>query len=201
MYFLIGLLVCLFIIIIIFSFPQFSPVPYFPSNGKDIPLILKALNIRNNQTIIDLGAGDGIVILKAAQESYKRNLNTQFIAVEINPVLLLILHIRRLLHPNRRNIRIVNRDMFTMSYSSLPTPYALQPTTFYIYISPWFIEKTVNNITKQVNKIDLVSYFYQVKCLPKHKEEVKEGVHKVYKYTCHSRGGGNPDSNNNIKSK
>ena len=183
MYFLIGFLILLFAVIIIFSFPQFSPIPYFPSNGKDIPLIVKALALKNNQTLIDLGAGDGIVILKAAEEAYTKKLNTQFIAVEINPVLLIILHIRRLLHPNRANIQIINRDMFTLSYPSLPTPYALQPTTFYIYISPWFIEKTVHNITKQVKTFDLISYFYQVKCLPTYKEEVKEGVHKVYRYS------------------
>lgn len=182
MYFLLTFVICLFVIIIIFSFPQFSPIPYFPSNGKDMPLILKALNIRSNQTIIDLGAGDGIVIFRAAERAFQNKLNTKFIAVEINPVLLLILYIHRLLHPNRRNIKIINKDMFSIDYSSLATNhYPL--TTFYIYISPWFIEKTVANITKQINSFDLVSYFYQVKCLPKHKEEIKEGVHKVYSYS------------------
>jgi len=179
MYFLIGFLICIFVIIVIFSFPQFSPVPYFPSNGADIPLILKSLHIRENQTIVDLGAGDGIVILKAAQEAYNKGLNTQFIAVEINPVLLLILHMRCLLHPNHKNIKIVNRDMFALDYSLLPMPY---PLTVYIYISPWFIEKTVQNISKQMKEYNLVSYFYQVKCLPDHKEEMKEGVHKVFSY-------------------
>jgi len=179
---LIIFVVCVFAIIVIFAFPQFSPIPYFPSNPKDLPLILKALNIRNNQTIIDLGAGDGIVVFKAAEKAYQNKLNTQFIAVEINPVLLLILHIRRLLHPNRKNIQIVNRNMFSMSYSLLVTSH-YPPVTFYVYISPWFIEKTITNITKQIKMFDLVSYFYQVKCLPKYNEEIKEGVHKVFSYT------------------
>lgn len=180
MYFIIGLVICLFVVIIIFSFPQFSPIPYFPSNGKDIPLILKSLSLRENQTVIDLGAGDGIVIFKAAEETFRNNLNTQFIAVEINPVLLFILFIRKLFHPNQKNIHIVNRDMFSLSYVHLTNSNNI---TFYIYISPWFIEKTVVNITKQIKTFALVSYFYQVKCLPKYKETVKEGVHKVYAYT------------------
>ena len=71
--------------------------------------------------------------------------------------------------------------MFSMSYTPLITnPYSL--VTIYLYISPWFIEKTVNNISKQIKNFDLVSYFYQVKYLPKHKEMMKEGVHKVYTY-------------------
>jgi len=171
----------LFTIIIVFSFPQFSPIPYFPSNGKDMPLILKALNIRNNQTIIDLGAGDGIVIFKAAEKAHQDKLNTKLIAVEINPVLLLILHIRRFLHPNRKNIQIVNANMFSIDYSP-PITDLQSPITFYLYISPWFIEKTVSNITKQVKTFNLVSYFYQVKCLPEYKEGMKEGLHKVYSY-------------------
>ena len=188
MYFVICITVLIFIVIVIFAFPQFSPIPYFPSNGKDIPLILKALHICNDQTIIDLGAGDGVIILKAAEEAYRKKLDTQFIAVEINPILLLIISIRRLFHPNRESIKIVNADMFSMNYSSYisnlqsltANHYPL--TTFYIYISPWYIDKTVANITRQIKNFQLVSYFYQVKCLPKFKEDMKEGVHKILSY-------------------
>ncbi len=179
MVFLVVLGIVFLWVIIIFSFPRFSPIPYFPSNGKDIPLILEALKIKNNQTIIDLGAGDGIVICKAAEKAYQDKLNTKFIAVEINPILLLVLRIRRLLNPNRKNIVIIKKDMFTISYTHLINEAEL---TFYIYISPWFIEKTVTNILRQTKKFHLVSYFYQVKCLPEYKEIKKEGVHSVFSY-------------------
>ena len=191
MYFFIFLIIVLFVIIVIFSFPQFSPIPYFPSNGKDIQIILEALHIRKNQTIIDLGAGDGVVILHAASNAYEKKLNTQFIAVEINPVLLCILHIRRLLHPNRSNIQIINANMFSMDYAPLTTnrqpPYSAiaprgRPITFYIYISPWFIDKTIVNITRQMKIFELVSYFYQVKCLPNYQEKKEEGIHAVFSY-------------------
>lgn len=188
MFLLIFFVVLLFAIIIIFAFPRFSPVPYFPSNGKDMPLILKALHIRNNQTIIDLGAGDGIIIFKAADVAYEKELNTKYVAVEINPVLLTILHIRRLFHPNRKNIRIINADMFSMNYSFLisnlqsPISTHKQLTTFYIYISPWFIDKTIMNIVQQIKEFELISYFYQVKSLPKYKEELNIGIHNVFSY-------------------
>ncbi len=185
---LFGIILFVFIIsiIVIFAFPRFSPIPYFPTNHADIPLILKTLKLRNNQTVIDLGAGDGIVIFKAAEETAKQRLNTQFIAVEINPILILVLSLRRLLHPNRNNIRIVKKDMFTLNYSKLISTdlSRSQPNlTVYLYASPWLIEKTIRNITKQIKLFDLVSYFYQVKCLPKHKDEMKEGVHKIFRYS------------------
>lgn len=150
-----------------------------------MPLILDALNIKNNQTIIDLGAGDGIVIFEAAQQAFMKKYSTQFYAVEINPILLLVLHIRWLFHANRKNIHILDMDMFTLNYSWLiPTDSSpsQQDITFYLYISPWFIEKTVANIAKQLDKFEVVSYFYQVKFLPQHKESLKTGVHKVFSY-------------------
>lgn len=168
-------------VIVIFSFPRFSPIPYFPSNKKDLPLILPALHLKNGQTVVDLGAGDGIVIFRAADSAYSKALNTQFFAVEINPILLLILSIRRFFHPNKKNIHVMKADMFTMNYSSLAASH--QSLTFYIYISPWHIQKTMQNIEKQLKKFDVVSYFYQVKCLSHHKEIMEEGVHMLYSYT------------------
>ena len=55
--------------------------------------------------MIDLGAGDGIVIFKAASQAFQKRLNTKFIAVEINPVLILILYLRRLFHPNKKILK------------------------------------------------------------------------------------------------
>ncbi|MDO8498068.1 MAG: hypothetical protein Q7S61_06015 [bacterium] len=173
------IIVILFIAIIIFSFPQFSPIPYFPSNGKDIPMIIEGLNLTNNQTIVDLGAGDGVVILKAAIEAKEKKLNTQFIALELNPILILILHLRRFLHPNRKNIKINWGDMFKIDYQRLT--FDVPRLTFYLYISPWFIEKVVQKIRKEVPSARFVSYYYPIKSL-KHKEKKVTGVHSLYSY-------------------
>jgi len=170
-------------VIFLFSSPKLSPIPYFPSQSVDLLKIIKALNLKNNQTVIDLGAGDGIVIFKAAQQAYKRKLNTQFIAVDINPILVFIMFLRRLFHPNRKNIRIVLDDIFKMDFSHLtPNSYLL---TFYLYISPWYIEKTILNIKKQVSKFKIVSYMYPVKSLDKTtfvKATVVKGKNSIFVY-------------------
>ncbi len=166
--------------IVFFAFPRFSPIPYFPSNKKDMKKIILALNLKNKQIVIDLGAGDGIVIFEAAKEALRRKLNTKFIAVEINPVLLCILYIRRLLHPNHKNIRILYGNMFTMNFNSL-TRKPVHSLTFYLYISPWHLEKTVNNIKRQVNHFSLVSYMYEIKLL-KLIEKIKGKKNSVFAY-------------------
>jgi len=182
----------LFVIIIIFSFPQLSPIPYFPTNKKDLPLIIKALNLKNNQLIFDLGAGDGRVIFNAAKAAYQKKLNTQFIAIDINIILILIMYLRRLFHQNKKNIKIIWGDLFKIDYQSLlHTPY---PTlyTFYLYVSPWFLEKIIENCLPagkagklKIENFTVVSYYYPVVGLKKFEKKL-QGANAVFRYRFQS---------------
>jgi 16S rRNA A1518/A1519 N6-dimethyltransferase RsmA/KsgA/DIM1 with predicted DNA glycosylase/AP lyase activity len=178
------LTIVIIVILYIFSSPTLSPIPYFPSQKVDIPLIIKALNLTNNQTVIDLGAGDGIVIFAAAQEALKKKLNTKFIAIEINPVLLLIMYIKKIFHPNRKNIKIVYADMFKLNFKKLLT-FDFSLLTFYLYISPWFLKKVITNINSQLatnkQQLTIVSYMYTIKSL-KEKERIIQGKNKIFVY-------------------
>lgn len=170
-------------ILIIFAFPRFSPIPYFPSNRKDLPLILKALDLRNDQTLVDLGAGDGLVVFEAAQRTFQKNLNTKFIAVEINPILVLILYVRRLFHPNKSYIQIIWNDMFKINSSFLnnETMKQLSNITFFLYISPWFLEKMLKQIRTVDGEKKIVSYYYPIKSL-KADFTIRNGVNPVFVY-------------------
>jgi 16S rRNA A1518/A1519 N6-dimethyltransferase RsmA/KsgA/DIM1 with predicted DNA glycosylase/AP lyase activity len=179
MLFVIGLFAIILAVLMIFAFPAFSPIPYFPSNSKDLSHILRLLGLKQNQYVIDLGAGDGFIIFAAAQVAYDKKLNTKFIAVELNPLLCLVLHIRRLFHKNRKNIHVVMGNIFTMNYSSILPKFKTE-LTFYLYISPWHIKKTIEAIKKYVSRFTVVSYMYEV---PDRKHVQKAiGIHKVYKY-------------------
>ncbi|MFA6016758.1 MAG: rRNA adenine N-6-methyltransferase family protein [Patescibacteria group bacterium] len=174
------LVVILITIIFLFSSKSLSPIPYFPSQPVDIPLIVKALSLKDNQTIIDLGAGDGIVIFKAAQQSFILKLNTKFVAVEINPVLILVLHLRRLFHPNKDNITIIRDDIFKMNFNSL-TREPVNSLTFYLYISPWFLEKTIENCKLKIVNFNVVSYMYPIKSMKK-EEKIIQGKNNIFIY-------------------
>lgn len=211
MFILIVLGLILLITLILFSFPQFSPIPYFPSNKQDLPKILKTLDIDNDQVLIDLGAGDGMIIIEAAKEAYEKKLNTKFVAIDINPVLVFIMHLRRLLHPNRKNITIMRADMFTVDLSVIarsdndkaislfPHTHTMRSplppkrdrddkklnkeknTTFYVYISPRFLEPMAERIAKLKGKKKIISYFYAIPSL-KNKERIIDGKNKIYCY-------------------
>jgi len=179
MVFFIIFVVILFAVIFIFSSPALSPVPYFPSNKKDLSLILKSLDLKNNQTIIDLGAGDGLVIFEAANASYKKRLDTTYVGVDINPILVLIMNIRRFFHPNRDNIKIVHGDFFRPDFMDFIDFKDL--VTIYLYISHWLIEKTIKNLKIKNIKFNIVSYMYPIKSLKKIEKSIR-GVNNIFIY-------------------
>ncbi len=172
---LLSIFILVGIIIALFVSRTFSPVPYFPSNKKDVEQIVKTLQLKNDQVIYDLGAGDGIVIFSAARVAQQKKLNTRFVAVEINPVLLAVLWLRRLFHHNRKNIHIRYGDIFTTRYTLHASHY-----TFFAYISPWYLERVIKNCKKQMRSFCFVSYFYP---LPRKVPNYRyRGVHAIYRY-------------------
>jgi len=176
-YFQIAILLIV-IIIFLFSSSRFSPIPYFPSNKKDLNMIIKALNLKNKQVVIDLGSGDGIVIFAAAKQAWKKKLSTEFVSIEINPVLIAIQFLKRLFSPNRKNIKIVRGDIFNIDYSQ---HIVYKNPVFYIYISPWHMEKTVGNIIRQVKYFSLVSYMYPVSFIKNRGKKIS-GVNEIFLY-------------------
>jgi len=177
-------IICLFVIILLFALPTFSPIPYFPTQKKDLALIIKALKLQNNQVIYDLGAGDGLVIFEAAKFAKRKKLNTQFIAVEINPILVLILNLKKLFNPNNKNIKIVWGDLFKMNFHKLlygqNSILSLHPT-FYLYVSPWFLDKILSRLQSQFKNFSIVSYMYPIKRLKK-KEKIIHGKNSIHSY-------------------
>ncbi len=171
-----GMIVIFFLsFIALFAFPALSPIPYFPSNKRDFTKIIQALQLKNDQQIIDLGAGDGAVIFEAASIAYQKNLNTKFIAIELNPVLILIMQLRRFFHINKKNISILRRDLFTF----LPEKNDLA-TFFYLYVSPWFLEKIYVHLKKEIQQFHVVSYMYEVPRLKA--RQIIRGHHKIFVY-------------------
>ncbi|MEK6951958.1 MAG: class I SAM-dependent methyltransferase [Nanoarchaeota archaeon] len=150
------LFIFLALLLYVFVSRKRSPVPYFPTNKKDIPLIIKALNLRLNHTVVDLGAGNGIVIFKAANEAYKRGFDTKFYAVEINPILIAILYIKRLFSKNRKNIFILFEDFTKMSLKKFAG------AVFYLYLSPKYLNLVYKKIKNEAQNPKIVTYYYQI---------------------------------------
>lgn len=173
------LIVVFFILLSFFIFPSLSSVPYYPSNSRDAKNILGAIDMAKVDCVIDMGAGDGWVVFASASEAYSKKLHTKFVAVEINPALVVLLHMRRLFHPNRHAIHIIRADMFTVSLDAFASKE--DRVCAYLYISPWLLKKAVGTIRAQHPHARIVTYMYG---LSEHAYRVYTGIHPTYLYTA-----------------
>lgn len=145
--------------------------------------------LRDKDILYDLGAGDGVVIFEAATTSLAsspRPPKTRFVAVELNPILVLVIKMRALFHPARARITVTRNDIFTMT---IPRSPGYSPV-FFTYISPWFMEKTILNLLRQYKSIQLVSYFYAAPKSQHYKiktHKAIKNIHTIYKYTITRR--------------
>lgn len=172
-------IIAVLLIFILFSFSSAaSEIPFFPTHDKDLPHIIKALKLSHDHIVLDLGAGTGTVIFAAALDAHRKGLDTKFLAIDINFTLVAWMHLRRLFHPNRDNIVIMQRDLFKTDYRELTK--AFDHITYYLYVSPWLTEKIARTIEKTRLSARIVSYFYPIEHLKA--EKVFSGKHKIYQY-------------------
>ena len=129
--------------------------------------------------VFDLGAGTGTIIFAAAIEAHEKNLDTKFVAIDINFLLCWIMKIKRLFHPNRANIEIIQADLFTFDYASKAKPF--NNISYYMYVSPWFTNPLAQLIQDQGHHSQILSYYYPIKGLKEKK--LIDGAHPIYLYT------------------
>lgn len=79
----------LFIFVLIFCLAGiFLGAPYLPTLNKQVEAALELVNLDEGQTLLELGCGDGRVLIAAAKRGLKA------VGYEINPVLFLISYLR-----------------------------------------------------------------------------------------------------------
>lgn len=71
-------------IVLLFGFVVFIGAPYVPTRTQDVPHIFEQIALPKHAKVVDLGAGDGKLLVFAAQKGY------QVVGYEINPILWLI---------------------------------------------------------------------------------------------------------------
>lgn len=71
-------------VVLIFSFVVFFGAPYLPTLRPQIDTALDLLDLKQGQTLLELGSGDGRVLRAAAKRGLKA------VGYEINPLLVLV---------------------------------------------------------------------------------------------------------------
>jgi SAM-dependent methyltransferase len=72
------------VLVVIFGFVVFVGPPYLPTMRRQTDVALDLLDLKPGETLLELGSGDGRVILAAAKRGLK------VVGIELNPLLALV---------------------------------------------------------------------------------------------------------------
>lgn len=75
-------------LIILFGAVAFRGAPYVPTHGKTIKVAFDMLPLEKGDLVLDLGSGDGSVLMHAARRGYRA------VGYELNPILSFIAWLR-----------------------------------------------------------------------------------------------------------
>ena len=132
------------ILALIFLFPGLTGAPYVPTLKKSVELALtKLYPIKSSDLLIDLGAGDGIVLYTAAKHGAKA------LGLEINPILTLIAKWR---FRKNRNITTKCRNFYHYRFPK-------ETTVVYAFAISLHIEKIRRKVEDEATRIGKPIYF------------------------------------------
>ncbi|HTE21682.1 MAG TPA: hypothetical protein VK674_01430 [Candidatus Limnocylindria bacterium] len=151
--------------VLIFGFVIFFGAPYLPTLSKQKHIALQLLDLDPGQTLLELGSGDGTMVLAAAQKGIR------VIGYELNPLLVLISIFRT--RKYRKQVRIIWGNFW----------WQVWPRTdgVYVFLLDRYMEKLDKKITQNYpeQKVKLASFTFKI---PNKKiAQEKEGVY-LYLY-------------------
>lgn len=160
-----NLFILVFLVLVVcFGFVLLFGAPYLPIHKKQMEVCLDELNLKKGQLLLELGCGDGRVLIAAAQ----RGINS--IGYELNPILVIIAWLRTRRYKHR--VRIVWGD-----YWSIDWPKA---DAIFGFILAKYMKKLDNKIIQYPYRpLKLASYAFQVP--GKATWKIKDGLF-FYKY-------------------
>ncbi len=89
----------IFIVILCFSLVVFVGPPYLPTLTPQVKAALDMLDLKPGQTMLELGCGDGKVLVAAAERGW------HVVGIELNPLLVLVCKVRTWRY--RKQVKVV----------------------------------------------------------------------------------------------
>lgn len=118
-----GLIIRGFVVV----WTMFTAVPFLPSHNG-FKEAIKYLEIEEDDNVIDIGSGNGKVLLWLS----KKYPTTNFVGIEKNCILVLISNIKKFLL-GRKNLKFICKDIFEYDISRY--------NKIYMFLTPTFIDQ------------------------------------------------------------
>ncbi|SRR5260221_4568066 len=121
-----------------------TKTPFYPSSVKKLEQMVKDgdLKIPENSVFVDIGSGDGRIVLWAAKKGMKAE------GIEFNPFLSLFSRMILFLNRASKKTIIHNKDFFKHNYSKY--------NMAYLYIFPEFMDKLKDKLFSEMPKGSLI---------------------------------------------
>lgn len=102
------LVLAISLLVLVFGFVVLFGPPYLPTRRRQAEAALDLLALKPGQTMLDLGSGDGRVLLAAAKRGWKG------VGIELNPLLVLVSKLATWRY--RRQVRIIWGNYFRATW-------------------------------------------------------------------------------------
>lgn len=158
------ILIVIFLIVGCFAFVLVRGAPYLPTLSPQVQAALDLVDLKKGQTLLELGCGDGKVLIAAADRGLKA------IGYELNPILALVAWLRTRRYKGR--VRVVCGDFWRAKWPPADG--------IFVFLLNPYMAKLHMAITDYPHKpVKLVSFAFKLpKKTPK---KVQDGVY-LYLY-------------------
>lgn len=151
------------LVFVAFAFVLGFGAPYLPTLSPQVNAALKLADLKEGQTLLELGSGDGRVLFAAAEKGYKA------IGYELNPLLVIYSKLRARKYRGRVKVRWGN--FWTRKWP--------KADAIFVFLLDNYMTKLDNKITQEYSRpVKLVSFAFTIP----EKAPAKE-LDGVYLYT------------------
>lgn len=161
---MIWLVATLAVLLLCFSGVLLVGAPYLPTLTPQVRAALELADLQPGETLLELGCGDGKVLIAAARQGYRA------VGYELNPLLAIVAWLRTRRY--RRLVRVVCANFWTAKWP--PTD------AIFTFLLPKYMNKLDTIIAQNVQKpVKLVSFAFVIPDRPV--TASKDGVY-LYRY-------------------
>lgn len=152
------------LLVLPFGFVLLYGAPYLPTRKAQAKEALDLLDLKEGEVFVDLGSGDGAVLVEAAS----RGLICY--GYELNPFLWLVSKIRT--HKFGHEVHIYCKNFWN-------EPLPKNTKGVFVFLLAKYMPKLDEKLTAELKRATLVSYTFQI---PNKKPKAVKGALFVYKY-------------------
>lgn len=158
------------VLFLCFGFVVLFGAPYLPTLTKQMETALDLLDLEPGQTMLELGCGDGKVILAAARRGW------QVIGYELNPILVIVAYVRTWRY--RQQVRIIWGNFFRRTWPPADGIFS--------FVLPRFMPKVDVKIRRECRQpVKLASFAFRIP--GKQPVQTRDNI-LLYQYGASGRG-------------